>query len=626
MDGSAHHEIARPARPTDDVASATRQRPAAATVVADTAGSPARLTIGAIVALQPSVGNAALARVLRAPAGAGVDHRLAVTRLQRVVHGLATEAKTDAYVADAHRFWVDPANGARPLRALCDALFDSVNAALPCPCGLDYRKLGVDGQFNSTAWQIWVDVDALSKRPDVAAVGDLTHDEVANVANTLYHEARHAEQHFLIARRRAGQGQSAQDIADDLKIPAAVADAAARSPLQGITADDDAQLADADAWDRFFYEKYLPYTWAVHDIENAAEGVKNAADKDSGLELFADIARALAYQAYRAYAHERDAFAVGEAAARKFKETAAPPAAAKVVAGSTATAAVKADPAQQAKQIELVKGGLVELRQARVALEASPQKDELDRDVLDRAAAIADAGERLVAFFEGRPMPGTGIADETPAEADDAGDPPLVAITAAMASVIASMRVNETAALLLADIGPHLSTASVEYGALEDLPASAMAAITAAYDDVFARITQLEAGQTHGLAGTQDSPLGKAAEALRLACVHAPLVAIAEAMASVIESIRAHDPQQQTAAMLLADIGPHLSTASVEYGALDGPQLASMPAITAAYDEFFARIAELEAGQTEVVAGSGDSPLGRAAEAFRSTCLPAEGR
>ena len=285
--------------------------PAGLTTVARYARAPGGLrglSVDAVVALGSSAGNAATARLMRgldrsasATRPASVSRGGAGGRLQREVHGLATEASTTAYVDVAHRFWADPANAAKPLKALGDTLFHTVNRTMPHRCGLVYKTLGASGQFDSHTWAVWLDEAAFSKRDGVTKIGDLKQDEVANVANTVYHEFRHSEQNFLIARKLAGDGKTPAEIRQHMKIPLAVASAAARSPMGPGVAQTAGLREDADAWERSLYGKYLGYGLATQDLEKAAEKIKKLATPDSTLELYADLARASAYDAYRAF-------------------------------------------------------------------------------------------------------------------------------------------------------------------------------------------------------------------------------------------------------------------------------------------------------------------------------------
>lgn len=85
------------------------------------------------------------------------------------------------------------------------------------------------------------------------------------LAYTVYHEARHAEQHFRIARKLAGEGEDATQIAASTFIPLDIAQAAVKRPLkeQSKTSKffhskkynerQSKKLSDANAWHRSIY-------------------------------------------------------------------------------------------------------------------------------------------------------------------------------------------------------------------------------------------------------------------------------------------------------------------------------------------------------------------------------------
>jgi hypothetical protein len=63
-----------------------------------------------------------------------------------------------------------------------------------------------------------------------------TQAQIDDIANTVYHEARHAEQWFNIAQLRAGQGRTSAQIASEMGIPARIASAAVAAPIVAGTA------------------------------------------------------------------------------------------------------------------------------------------------------------------------------------------------------------------------------------------------------------------------------------------------------------------------------------------------------------------------------------------------------
>lgn len=71
----------------------------------------------------------------------------------------------------------------------------------------------------------------------------LSRDDAKALASNTYHEARHAEQWQLMARREAAKGKTEAEIMNDLRVSQAAASAAVANPLPGTGPE--AQLADA---------------------------------------------------------------------------------------------------------------------------------------------------------------------------------------------------------------------------------------------------------------------------------------------------------------------------------------------------------------------------------------------
>lgn len=61
----------------------------------------------------------------------------------------------------------------------------------------------------------------------------LTRQQAGKLANNTYHEARHAEQWFLMARQQAGNGRTSAQIQNSMWMPPSMANAAAANPLTG---------------------------------------------------------------------------------------------------------------------------------------------------------------------------------------------------------------------------------------------------------------------------------------------------------------------------------------------------------------------------------------------------------
>lgn len=81
-----------------------------------------------------------------------------------------------------------------------------------------------DGQMNFQSWRLDV-------RPSLLSSPDLTNEETQTLGDTLYHESRHAEQWYLIGRRKAAEGQTAAQIQQSTAMLQSTANAAAAHPL-----------------------------------------------------------------------------------------------------------------------------------------------------------------------------------------------------------------------------------------------------------------------------------------------------------------------------------------------------------------------------------------------------------
>jgi hypothetical protein len=76
---------------------------------------------------------------------------------------------------------------------------------------------------------------------------ELDHKKFARAAGTIYHEARHAEQYFRVARKLAAEGKTAKDIERILLVSGRIAQEAVKVPLSEKQQD---EWAQAEAWQR----------------------------------------------------------------------------------------------------------------------------------------------------------------------------------------------------------------------------------------------------------------------------------------------------------------------------------------------------------------------------------------
>lgn len=149
--------------------------------------------------------------------------------------GLATEVDRKKFVKQAkgvEASWTELGTA----EARADKLFEGVKALLddekvPTPSH-GVKNLGkAAGEFKPDLWNMAFDRAALSPK-------NVDDDAARDVASTVYHEARHAEQQHKMARMRAtqlagitGKVSSAEQIHVEMGIPIWVAEDANRNPL-----------------------------------------------------------------------------------------------------------------------------------------------------------------------------------------------------------------------------------------------------------------------------------------------------------------------------------------------------------------------------------------------------------
>lgn len=86
------------------------------------------------------------------------------------------------------------------------------------------EELSVAGQFDFETWSLELGKKAFEE-PSV------DNTDAADLADTVYHETRHAEQWHRMARYMAGQGKDADEIADQTSIPKRITTDAVAKPL-----------------------------------------------------------------------------------------------------------------------------------------------------------------------------------------------------------------------------------------------------------------------------------------------------------------------------------------------------------------------------------------------------------
>ncbi len=186
------------------------------------------------------------------------------------------------------------------------------------------------GAFNSATWTLKINTTIISK-------DSVTEAELADLSNTFYHEARHAEQYFRVARWMAGVGRSASSIARHLGIPGRIATAAKDKPLEPIGLLDELlgddteraqEIAEARRWavslgprGRQRYSKVVKELDAAEKAFDAALAAYRASSTEENKEKAKEARDTYKrkYRAYRRFVEEKDAFKVGAGAEEAFK-------------------------------------------------------------------------------------------------------------------------------------------------------------------------------------------------------------------------------------------------------------------------------------------------------------------
>jgi hypothetical protein len=198
---------------------------------------------------EPTVGLVKSVAVRQKQRGLRVDGMAGPRTLPELFpSGLLSQESAEAYAATANS--VETEWDRSPLPALRAVTIvaganDRLAAANVPICQVDVNDLGghVAGLFEHESWHIHVD-DDLVRGPAVDPTTGKSR--VRPAMGTVYHEARHAEQWFSIARMVAGRSPKPLDaeLAARTKIPIAIAQRALDSPIAPGTM----EAAIAEGW------------------------------------------------------------------------------------------------------------------------------------------------------------------------------------------------------------------------------------------------------------------------------------------------------------------------------------------------------------------------------------------
>jgi hypothetical protein len=227
-----------------------------------------------VLALQRGAGNQAVIRRLR-----GTQ-----SLLQRKETGMRDAAPTSTFTKAAVDFWNDAANKSKLLEDFAAHLVQKANETLKALSVHEMLhafdpKQTTPGNFDPVTWTMGLNTALFTQRTGVSKVSDLDVKEAATIAAMIYHEARHAEQHFRIARMVAGASkQTGADVVKEVmkvtQIPVNPATAAAGFPL-AVTSANKQLLAEATDWEAVTSGRHGRYRNVVVPWELEVRSAKN---------------------------------------------------------------------------------------------------------------------------------------------------------------------------------------------------------------------------------------------------------------------------------------------------------------------------------------------------------------
>jgi hypothetical protein len=229
-----------------------------------------------ILHLQRTAGNRAVGRMLaRKPA--------AKTAPQARQTGLRDDAVLQRFTAKAAAFIARNGDGSLVEFALyLGAAINVELGQLGIPdVRVDISKADIPaaGQFFADSWRIVMNPKQFSYH-GATTMGELTPDEAAIIAGRIVHEARHAEQHFRMARLEAAEGNDPGAGGLDEN----AAKAAAASPLD-LSARNAAEVKEAKAWRTNEYGEDAVYREVVtswqFDLRDWAHWLADATDENA---------------------------------------------------------------------------------------------------------------------------------------------------------------------------------------------------------------------------------------------------------------------------------------------------------------------------------------------------------
>lgn len=229
-----------------------------------------------VIQMQRIVGNQGVQRLL-ARQSATVS-RSPAFHIQREPNGTGLEQAelSDTFVSKGYKYWTKYSNRKTSITKYVDYLMRQVNRLLTSigvtACEHNFEGSGGTHYFHRSEWTIEVDLDYISKGLESPTVGALSQDQAGDIAGSIYHEARHAEQAFRVARMLAGEGNIAETIVSELQMPAEVVAAAMENPLVK-NQETIREFEEAKKWSSMIGGNLMEYRGKVSVYSDAADEV-----------------------------------------------------------------------------------------------------------------------------------------------------------------------------------------------------------------------------------------------------------------------------------------------------------------------------------------------------------------
>ena len=173
--------------------------------------------------------------------------------------GIAAPALTNSFAKAAFDYWNNPSNQNQSLKAFAEFLEKLVKEKLKLPYVLRFNfvpRPGSYGSFLPQEWTLVLNSEIFSPSLKLSAI---EQKNITEMIETIYHEVRHSEQYFRVAKKLAGEGKKFTQILQLMNIPKEIAELAVKLPLAN-TGINKELVQEAGTWEKFLVGKYKEYS------------------------------------------------------------------------------------------------------------------------------------------------------------------------------------------------------------------------------------------------------------------------------------------------------------------------------------------------------------------------------